>query len=132
MMCKIEITYDSKTVQKPLIYEMTKRYDIVFNIYRAIVDEQFMGHLILEIEGASKAVNQAIEFLELEGVQVEIIQTQIVIDRLRCHQCGACAGACFTRALKIGEDSGLIFDKSRCISCYNCIEACDVQAIEKG
>lgn len=132
MISLIEITYTHNTVQKPLVWEMSQRFEIMFNIYRANVDSDLSGHLILEIEGSSKAVHSAVEYLEASGAQVKYLEADILINRGKCTACGACVDLCYTRALRIDDWQQLQLDPSRCIRCYRCIEACPEQAIERS
>jgi ABC-type methionine transport system ATPase subunit len=80
VICLIEITYDANAVQKPLICNMSKRFDVCFNIYKAEVNELRAGTLVLEIEGDSREVHSAVEYLEDEGVTVSYIDSQIALD----------------------------------------------------
>ncbi len=132
MICLIEITYSQKTVQKPLIWEMSKKYDICFNIYRASVDDALYGHLVLEIEGDSRSVHAAVEFLEKEGVKVDYIQSDILLDSSKCNHCGLCTEVCYTKALKKDDWQQVSLDMSRCIRCLKCIDVCPQKAIERN
>lgn len=132
MISLIEISYTQGTVQKPLIWEMSKRFEIIFNIYRAYVSDDLSGTLVLEIEGSSKAVHSAVEYLESEGACVKYLEADIVLDRQKCNGCGTCVPVCYTRALKLDDWGQLQLDVSRCIRCYHCIDACEVHAIERS
>lgn len=131
MICLIEITYSQNTVQKPLIWEMSKRFEIMFNIYRAQVDSDLSGHLILEIEGSSKAVHSAVEFLEESGAHVKYMEADLMIVDEKCTSCGDCVKVCYTRAMKFDDWNHLQLDVSRCIRCNQCIEVCRENAIER-
>ncbi len=132
MICLIEITYAQNTVQKPLIWEMSKNYEIMFNIYRAQVDSDLSGHLILEIEGSSKAIHAAVEFLEASGAEVKYMESDLILHEDKCTRCGACISVCYTRALKIDDWNNIQLELSRCIRCNQCLEVCQEGAIERS
>lgn len=81
MMSLIEIIYTKDTVQKPLVYEMSRKFEVVFNIYRAHVTGDCSGHLVLELEGSSKAIHGAVEFIEAAGARVCYLEPSAIVRR---------------------------------------------------
>lgn len=70
---KLELIYPTNQIKEPVIYEMAKSIDVVFNIRRAKVTSR-TGEIELELEAASDAIlNQAIDFLVQRGLKVEPI-----------------------------------------------------------
>jgi L-aspartate semialdehyde sulfurtransferase ferredoxin len=64
-------------VNKPMIYEMVKRFDVVPNIRRANV-EAHSGWVILELSGPHDACDAAIAYLEEVGCTVNRMEGDVV------------------------------------------------------
>ena len=68
---QVELIYPTPMVKEALIYKMSKKFDVVFNIRRAKVTPK-TGEIVLELEAADeKTLESAIQFLTKSGVQVE-------------------------------------------------------------
>lgn len=130
MINKIALEFDPTNVNKPVIYELIKVYDLKCNILRADIDYNLKGHMILEVEGSSETVAKSIQYLEDNGVSVDFVKNKIHVVEDRCVDCGACTAACRIKALYL-EDFKLKFDETKCVSCDFCLQACPLRAIEK-
>lgn len=71
------LTYPPKLITRPIIWEMTQRYGIVFNVRQASVTED-IGILCLELEGSSPDLRAAITWLEKQGVKVEPVEINVI------------------------------------------------------
>ena len=71
---RVELTFPEKQIKKPIIYHLVKEFDVVPNIRRASVDENF-GWMVLEISGEDDALQRAYAFLEESGIEVVFIDT---------------------------------------------------------
>jgi ABC-type methionine transport system ATPase subunit len=70
---QLELIFPANLIKEPIIYQMAKAVDVIFNIRRAKVTTK-VGEIILELEGASDAVlDNAVKFLSEKGVDVEPI-----------------------------------------------------------
>jgi hypothetical protein len=70
---QLELIYPSNLIKEPIIYQMSKSIDVVFNIRRAKVNAK-TGEIVLELEAADdKVLDQAVQFLTRKGVAVEPI-----------------------------------------------------------
>jgi ABC-type methionine transport system ATPase subunit len=67
---RFHLTFPEGLIQRPLIYEVGKKFDVVTNIRRANVEERF-GWVILELEGGEHAIADAVAWLIEQGVQVD-------------------------------------------------------------
>ena len=74
---KLFVSFPEDLVDKPMIYELVKRFDVVPNIRRANV-EAHSGWVILELSGASDARDQAIAYLEGVGCAVNRMEGDVV------------------------------------------------------
>ena len=66
---RLFVSFPEELVNRPMIYEMIKAYDVVPNIRRANV-ESHSGWAILGLSGASDARDAAIAYLEGLGCTV--------------------------------------------------------------
>ncbi len=70
---RMKFTFPPSLVTQPIIYELSKRFNVVTNIRRANVtaDE---GWVILELEGDITDIENSIAYVVSEGVQVDPVE----------------------------------------------------------
>jgi len=71
------LTFNGDGTRKPLIYEMSKQFDVVFNIRNASVTPT-IGIIALEFEGERDVIKGAVAWLEAHGVQVEPVEINTI------------------------------------------------------
>ena len=71
------LTFDGESSRKPLIHQMSKTFDVVFNIRNASVTPT-IGVIALELEGDREVINKAVVWLENNGVQVEPVEINTI------------------------------------------------------
>ena len=70
---QLELIYPSNLIKEPIIHQMAKSIDVIFNIRRAKVTPK-VGEIVLELEAIDdKTLDQAVQFLTRQGVSVEPI-----------------------------------------------------------
>jgi len=74
---KLYLTYPKKLVREPLIWQVTRDFDLVFNIRSASVSEE-IGIIAIELDGAEDAIEAAIAWLREQGVTVEPIEKNVI------------------------------------------------------
>ncbi|MBF0318278.1 MAG: NIL domain-containing protein [Nitrospirae bacterium] len=74
---RIRLTFPQDLIKEPVIYTVAKKYDIIPNIRRARVTES-VGEMILELDGQEDNLNLSIEALKETGVDVELIEGDII------------------------------------------------------
>ena len=74
---RLWLTFDGESSRKPLICEMSRNFDITFNIRNASVTAS-VGIIALELEGDREVVKQAVAWLEAHGVQVEPVEINTI------------------------------------------------------
>ena len=74
---RLFVSFPEELVERPMIYELVKRFDVIPNIRRANV-ESHSGWVILELSGAPDARNAAIEYLEALGCSVNRMEGDVV------------------------------------------------------
>jgi hypothetical protein len=74
---RLFVSFPEELVERPMIYELVKRFDVVPNIRRANV-ESHSGWVILELSGAPDARADAIAYLEGLGCSVNRMEGDVV------------------------------------------------------
>lgn len=119
------------TCDKPMIYQLSKKYDVEFNILKADILPQREGMMILELKGPKAIVRSSVDFLKSFGVVVKRLAASIYRDDDKCFQCGACTGICPVDALSIDRQTmAVLFDPEKCTGCSLCVPVCPVRAME--
>ena len=74
---RLFVSFPEELVDRPMIYEMVKRFDVVPNIRRANV-EAHSGWVILELSGVDDARAGAIAYLEELGCSVNTMEGDVI------------------------------------------------------
>ena len=74
---RLFVSFPETLVDRPLVYEVIKRYDVVPNIRRANVEDH-SGWIILELSGEHDACDAAISYLQTEGCTVNRMEGDVV------------------------------------------------------
>jgi hypothetical protein len=74
---RLFVSIPEEQVERPVIYEMIKRFDVIPSIRRANV-EAHSAWIILELSGAVGARGQAIAYLEELGCTVNRMEGDVV------------------------------------------------------
>jgi len=125
------LRFPKTVVQKPIVYHLTKDYDLVFNILNAAILPRKEGVMALELSGTKKNFKDGVKFLKAEGVHVKNASQEIKRDNKKCTDCGACTAVCPTGALVVQRpEMKVIFDQEKCSVCELCVPACPPRAME--
>ena len=74
---RVKLTFPQHLIKEPVIFTMAKKYDVMPNIRRARVTET-MGEMVLELEGTEENLSKGIQYLEDQGINVELIEGDFV------------------------------------------------------
>lgn len=74
---RLYLTFPENLVDKPVIYEVVKRFDVVPNIRRANV-EAHSGWVVLELSGTEGALDSAIAYFKEAGVDVNRMEGDVL------------------------------------------------------
>ena len=77
MKIRIKLTFPQDLIREPIIFVMAKEFDIMPNIRRASITET-VGEIIMELEGSDDNVKKGIESLKQKGVDVELVEGDIL------------------------------------------------------
>jgi L-aspartate semialdehyde sulfurtransferase ferredoxin len=116
---------------KPIVCNLARDYDLMFNILNARVFPRKEGAMVLELSGSRKNFKEGIAYLKRQGVKVKNASQEIKRKEKRCTHCGACTAVCPTGALSVKRpEMSIEFDQERCSVCELCLRACPVKAMQ--
>lgn len=116
---------------KPIVWALSRDFDLCFNILKAAVFPGQEGLMVLELSGQKPEVTRGLKYLRSQGVVIKPVEQEIRRNDEICIQCGACTGICPTKALHLDRETmNVIFDPKRCTGCELCVLVCPVRAME--
>ena len=128
---RVVLHFSRDISNQPIIYQLVKEYDLMFNILQARIDPDEEGLLILELSGSRENYAEGIKYLQNQGVGFQLLSQDIRRNEYRCTHCGACTAICPTEALSMNrEEMTVEFDSAKCIACLLCMRMCPQRAIE--
>ncbi len=128
---KVVIRYPADFAEKPIIYELVKRYDLLLNILKARIFPRREGVLVLELSGEKENFDNGIRYLKGLGLNVEPLSKSVSQNLDKCVHCGACTAFCPTGSLDIDRTTWkVVFEPERCNGCELCVSACPARAME--
>jgi len=74
---KFYMTYPKKLVREPLIYWVSRKFDVITNIRSASVSED-IGIIALELDGTQEAIDAAVSWFRDQGITVEPIEKNVI------------------------------------------------------
>ncbi|MCE5334023.1 MAG: 4Fe-4S dicluster domain-containing protein [Desulfobacteraceae bacterium] len=124
------LRFPKDIVDKPIIANLVRDYNLSFNILKAQIFPRKEGMLVMDLRGESEDFENGILYLDSLGVSVEPVGQGIRRDDERCYQCGACTAVCPTGALHVKRpEMEVLFESERCSACELCVKTCPVRAM---
>ena len=124
------LRFPETIVQKPIVCNLVKKFDLTFNILNATVFPRKEGMMVLELAGAKRSYKEGVKYLKEQGVLVKNASQEVDRDIDKCTHCGACTAVCPTGALYINRpDMYVEFDQKKCSVCELCVPACPPHAM---
>ena len=71
------LTYPSKLITAPVMWQLGRRFEVITNIRQASVSDE-LGIVCLELEGERSVVKKAMSWLEKQGVRVEPVEINVL------------------------------------------------------
>ncbi|MCD6407442.1 4Fe-4S binding protein [bacterium] len=127
---KLVLHFPPTLIDKPIISDLVRKYDLHFNILKAYITPEEEGNLVLELKGEEKNLNSAIEELKNMGVKVQSIKSDVKMIEERCIHCTVCIPLCPVGAIYFEKETESVkFNPEKCIACGICIKACPTKAM---
>ena len=73
----VNLVFPQVLIKKPVIFTVSKKYNIIPNIRRAKVTET-VGEVTLEFTGKKENLEKAIRYLERKGIKVEEVPGDLI------------------------------------------------------
>lgn len=128
---RVVLHFPVKIVDKPVISQLVKDYNLTFNILRASITPEEGGLMVSELSGEEQDYRKGIEYLSNLGIKVQPLSQDIIRDEERCTHCGVCIGICPTEAFILEQSTRYVnFDNSKCVACELCTKICPVKAMK--
>ena len=74
---RVKLTFRTELIQRPVIYELGKDFEIVTNIRRAAVDQDD-GWVVLELEGTIEEIERGLTWVASQGVEVNSLEGDVL------------------------------------------------------
>ena len=74
---RVTFTFKTELIQRPVIYELGIKFEIVTNIRRAEVSQND-GWVVLELEGSTKEIERGLTWVIDQGVEVSSLEGDIL------------------------------------------------------
>jgi ABC-type methionine transport system ATPase subunit len=74
---RLWLMYPPKLIKEPLIWQLTRKFDVITNIRQASVTDE-IGIVSLELDGKRSDIKAAIKWLEKIGVSVEPVEINVI------------------------------------------------------
>lgn len=127
---KIVLRFPSQQVDKPIIYRLSRDFNLEFNILKAFVTPKEEGLMVLELKGSKKDYDSAVKYLEKEGLKIQSLSKDVIRNEEKCVHCGVCIPVCPVLAFEVDNVTKKItFNKNKCIACELCVGVCPYKAI---
>jgi len=76
---KLKLIYPEEKIKEPILSRVCKNFDVEINIRKANVTEN-IGWLELELTGDENQIEQAIKFMESQGIEVSPLEGQVFLE----------------------------------------------------
>ena len=126
----IHLRFPENISTEPIVCNLTRKFDLDFNISKAQISSGREGYLILELLCSKEQANQAKKYLEEQGIHVSDLAQSIIRDEKICIECGACTAICPTAALYMDKNRHFAFVFDQFVVCTRCIKLFPVNAIK--
>lgn len=126
----VYLTFPPDASRRPHISNLTRMFDLSFNILKAKITPRQEGYMTVEIAGSREAYDNGVEYLAEQGVSITPVAQRISRDDDSCIDCGLCTALCASGALYLDRSTRRIcFDSEKCTGCGMCTRVCPVNAM---
>jgi len=123
---KVFFYFPQCQTETPVVTHLVRDYDLEVNIFRAKVNAEEEGYLVLDLTGEQDRIDRAVAYVESLGVEVRTRNKGLSWNRDRCTGCGNCLPHCPTGALYRTDmvTMDISFEGEKCVECLSCIDNC--------
>jgi ferredoxin len=126
----IYLTFPQEVSGRPMVCNLTRLFDLTFNILKAQIPPRREGNMTLELSGTEENYKKGVSYLKDHGIKVASAAQRISRDEESCTHCGTCTAICPNDSLYLDRTTmRVVFDKERCAACGLCTRVCPVRAM---
>ncbi len=127
----IHLAFPPEVSDAPVVCNLTRMFDLTFNILKAQITPRKEGYLTLELFGNEENCHKAIAYLKEQDISVSSVDQRISRNEESCMHCGTCTAICPVEALHVdwATTRRVVFDIDRCTACGLCTKVCPVRAM---
>ncbi len=127
----VRLIFPPRVSSEPVVCQLTRLFDIDFNIIRAKITPREQGFLTLELLGCKKSCEEGIAYLKEHDIEVQYASQCVEHVTELCMDCGMCTSMCPTSAVSVDPTTRkLVFEQDKCTACGRCILVCPVRALQ--
>ena len=124
------LRFPAVIAQKAIVCNLTRQFDLIFNILSANISNRKEGNMVLELSGTKPNFKKGVQYLKNQGINITYPEQEIYKDTEKCTHCGACIAVCPTGALSIRRpEMEVVFNNELCSLCELCILTCPTKAM---
>lgn len=127
----VHLTFPPEVSNRPVVCNLTRLFDLTFNILKAHITPRQEGAMIIEIVGSEENYRKGVAYLKEQGVHTSSVSQRISRDEESCIECGLCTSLCPSGALCVERSTrNVSFDTDKCTACGMCTRVCPVGAMK--
>ena len=74
---RVRFTFPEQLIREPIIYQLGHEFQVVTNIRMADVEE-YVGWVMLELDGEPDEIARSLDWAEAKGVRVDPVEGDVV------------------------------------------------------
>ncbi|ADU62725.1 MAG: 4Fe-4S binding protein [Pseudodesulfovibrio sp.] len=126
----VYLSFPPEVSGRPVVCNLTRLFDLSFNILKADISPRHEGTMTLEVSGLEEDFHKGIGYLKENGIRITPVAHKIFRNEESCIHCGVCTAMCPTDALLLDPGTRLVvFDVDKCSACGMCTRVCPVKAM---
>lgn len=126
----VYLSFPPRSSGRPVVCNLTRLFDLNFNILKADISPRHEGAMTLEVSGLEEDFHKGISYLKENGIRITPVAHKIFRNEESCVHCGVCTAMCPTDALYLeASDRTVIFDVDKCSACGMCTRVCPVKCM---
>lgn len=126
----VYLSFPPEVSGRPVVCNLTRLFDLSFNILKADISPRHEGAMTLELTGLEEDFHKGIGYLKENGIRITPVAHKIFRNEDSCIHCGLCTAMCPTDALVLEKsDKTVVFDVEKCSACGMCTRVCPVKAM---
>ena len=126
----VYLSFQPEVSGRPVVCNLTRLFDLSFNILKADISPRHEGTMTLEVSGLEADFHKGSGYLKENGIRITPVAHKIFRNEETCVHCGVCTAMCPTGALYLDRADRMVkFEVEKCSACGMCTRVCPVKAM---